>query len=165
MALPIAIAALGKMLVANGLPLVANALLSKGKEVVEDKLGVKLDIGMTAEQLRDLKMREIEHQEFLINAAMEETRINFDWLKAEGKEVTERHKADMASDSWMSKNVRPMMLVYIVLAYTVFAGGSAFDLNVKQPYVDLMAQWGMLIMSFYFGGRTIEKIVQMRAEK
>jgi len=42
---------------------------------------------------------------------------------------------------------------------------SAFDMNVHQPYVELLGQWGMLIMSFYFGGRTLEKIMDMKRSK
>ena len=78
---------------------------------------------------------------------------------AEQKEVTERLKADMASDSWLSKNIRPMTLIAILAGYFIFATSSAFDLNVKQAYVELLGQWGMLIMSAYFGGRTLEKIM------
>jgi uncharacterized membrane protein (DUF106 family) len=84
---------------------------------------------------------------------------------AEAQELTKRHEADMASDSWMSKNIRPMTLVFILVVYTVFGVGSAFEMNVHQPYVELLGQWGMLIMSFYFGGRTLEKIMDMKAKK
>jgi hypothetical protein len=82
----------------------------------------------------------------------------------EAQELTKRHTADMASDSWLSKNIRPMTLVFILFVYTVFGIGSAFDMNVHQPYVELLGQWGMLIMSFYFGGRTLEKIMDMKAK-
>lgn len=80
-------------------------------------------------------------------------------------ELTNRLKADMNSDSWLSKNIRPMTLIYILTAYAIFATGSAFDLNVNQNYVELLGQWGMLIMSFYFGGRTLEKIMEMATKK
>ena len=68
----------------------------------------------------------------------------------------------MASDSWMSKNVRPMTLAAILVGYFIFAGMSAFGYNANESYVSLLGQWGMLIMSFYFGGRTLEKIMEMR---
>jgi len=82
----------------------------------------------------------------------------------EAQELTKRHTADMASDSWLSKNILPMTLLFILFVYTVFGIGSAFDMNVHQPYVELLGQWGMLIMSFYFGGRTLEKIMDMKAK-
>ena len=84
---------------------------------------------------------------------------------AEAQELTKRQEADMASDSWLSKNIRPMTLIAILVGYFVFAMMSAFDLDTNKTYVELLGQWGMLIMSFYFGGRTLEKIMDMKAKK
>lgn len=80
----------------------------------------------------------------------------------EQQEVTKRQQADMLSDSWLSKNIRPMTLIAILSAYFFFAFASIFDFDTKSAYVELLGQWGMLIMSFYFGGRTLEKIVDMK---
>jgi len=84
---------------------------------------------------------------------------------AETQELTKRQEADMSSDSWLSKNIRPLTLIAILVGYFVFAMMSAFDLNTNKTYVELLGQWGMLIMSFYFGGRTLEKIMDMKAKK
>ena len=83
---------------------------------------------------------------------------------AEAQELTKRQESDMASDSWLAKNIRPMTLIAIISGYFVFAMMSAFDMNTNSKYVELLGQWGMLIMSFYFGGRTLEKIVDMRTK-
>lgn len=83
----------------------------------------------------------------------------------EQHELTERLKADMGSDSWLSKNIRPMTLVFILITYTAFGLMSAWDIEVNNNYVELLGQWGMLIMSFYFGGRTLEKIIGMKKAK
>ena len=80
----------------------------------------------------------------------------------EAQELTKRVQADMGSDSWLSKNIRPMTLIFILTVYTVFAMMSAFGHNANEEYVTLLGQWGMLIMSFYFGGRTLEKILAMK---
>ena len=80
----------------------------------------------------------------------------------EQQELTKRHQFDMASDSWLSKNIRPMTLIAILAGYFTFAMLSAFDIDTESAYVELLGQWGMLIMSFYFGGRTIEKIIDMK---
>jgi uncharacterized membrane protein (DUF106 family) len=80
----------------------------------------------------------------------------------EQQELTKRQQADMMSDSWLSKNIRPMTLVFILMTYTTFAMMSAWDVEVNNNYVELLGQWGMLIMSFYFGGRTLEKIMDMK---
>lgn len=86
-------------------------------------------------------------------------------FETEQNNLTERLKADMGSDSWLSKNIRPMTLIFILFTYTTFAMMSAFNYNTNQAYVELLGQWGMLIMSFYFGGRTLEKIMDMKAKK
>jgi len=83
----------------------------------------------------------------------------------EAQELTKRQQSDMASDSWLSKNIRPMTLVFILIVYTVFALMSAYGLDANEAYVTLLGQWGMLIMSFYFGGRTLEKIIDMRSRQ
>jgi hypothetical protein len=79
--------------------------------------------------------------------------------------LTKRAEADMGSDSWLSKNIRPMTLIFILVTYTIFGLMSAWDIEVNQTYVELLGQWGMLIMSFYFGGRTLEKILAMKEKK
>jgi hypothetical protein len=84
---------------------------------------------------------------------------------AEQQELTKRQQADMASDSALSKNIRPATLVFILFVYSAFAMMSAWDIEVNNNYVELLGQWGMLIMSFYFGGRTLEKIMDMKHGK
>jgi len=79
-------------------------------------------------------------------------------------ELTKRQENDMRSDSWLSKNIRPMTLIAILVGYFIFAMMSAFDLDTNEKYVELLGQWGMLIMSFYFGGRTLEKIIDMKSK-
>ena len=88
-----------------------------------------------------------------------------DLFKTEQNNLTDRLKADMGSDSWLSKNIRPMTLIFILLAYFIFAMMSAYGMSANEKYVELLGQWGMLIMSFYFGGRTLEKIMDMKARK
>ena len=83
---------------------------------------------------------------------------------AEAQELTKRQEADMASDSWLSKNIRPMTLIAILAGYFTFAMMSAFGMDTNKTYVELLGQWGMLIMSFYFGGRTLEKIIDMKSK-
>jgi hypothetical protein len=81
-------------------------------------------------------------------------------FEIEQNNLTERLKADMGSDSWLSKNIRPMTLVFLLVAYSGFAIASIFELETRGAYVELLGQWGMLVMSFYFGGRTAEKIAE-----
>jgi hypothetical protein len=86
-------------------------------------------------------------------------------FKVEQENVSERWKSDMGSDSWLSKNIRPMTLIAILGAYFVFASASAFGWSVNESYVKLLGEWGQLIMLAYFGGRTAEKIFTKRESK
>ena len=83
----------------------------------------------------------------------------------EAQELTKRAEADMKSDSWLSKNIRPMTLVYILTAYLALAIMDALGLDISDNFVQLLGQWGMLVMSFYFGGRTLEKVISMKGGK
>jgi hypothetical protein len=85
--------------------------------------------------------------------------------ETEQDNLTERLKSDMGSDSWLSKNIRPITLIYILVAYLVLAILDAALVDIADSFVELLGQWGMLVMSFYFGGRTLEKIIDIRAKK
>ena len=85
--------------------------------------------------------------------------------ETEQNNLTDRLKADMSSDSWLSKNIRPMTLMYILVAYLVLAILDASLIDIADSFVELLGQWGMLVMSFYFGGRTLEKIMDMRTKR
>jgi hypothetical protein len=85
--------------------------------------------------------------------------------KTEQNNVTERWTADANTDSWLAKNIRPLSLVAIFIGYFLFALMSAFGYDAKESYVQLLGQWGMLIMSAYFGGKTLENIMEMRSKK
>lgn len=129
-------------------------------------IGALLDIGgklvdkffPDPQQAEQAKLKLLE-----MNQNGELAQLNAD--VAEQHEITERLKADMGSDSWLSKNIRPMTLIAILAGYFVFAGLSAAKIDVNSEYVQLLGQWGMLIMSFYFGGRTLEKIMDMKGRQ
>ena len=82
--------------------------------------------------------------------------------KTEQTAVTDRWQADMSSDSWLSKNVRPLALIAIFLAYFLFTAMSAFGYNAQESYVQLLGSWGQIVFLAYFGGRTVEKLAEMR---
>lgn len=84
---------------------------------------------------------------------------------AEMQEVSKRWEADMASDSWLSKNIRPMALIAIFAAFFIFTTMSAYGLNAQESYVNLLGQWGQIVFLAYFGGRTVEKVMEMKGKK
>jgi hypothetical protein len=80
----------------------------------------------------------------------------------EAQEISKRWQADLASDSGLAKNIRPATLIFILVAYFFFALMSMFGLETRGAYVELLGQWGMLVMTAYFGGRTMEKIMERK---
>ena len=81
---------------------------------------------------------------------------------AQSQEITKRWQADMISDSWLSKNIRPLTLIAILCGYFTFAMMSAFGIETRGAYVELLGQWGIVVMTAYFGGRTVEKVMDMK---
>jgi hypothetical protein len=129
-------------------------------------LGALLDIGgkildkvfpdpAQAEQAK-LKLLEMQQNGELAQIAAD---------TAEQQEITKRWQSDMASDSWLSKNIRPMALIAIFAGYFLFAMMSAFGFNATESYVQLLGQWGQIVFLAYFGGRTAEKIMEMKNAK
>jgi hypothetical protein len=86
-------------------------------------------------------------------------------IEIDQSNVTARWTADMSSDSWLSKNIRPMSLIAIFLAYIVFAMMSTFGYSANEAYVTLLGQWGIIIFGAYFTSRGAEKIIEMRGKK
>jgi hypothetical protein len=99
------------------------------------------------------------------NGELAKMNADLEAYKTEQDNLTKRAESDMASDSWMAKNIRPITLAYILTAYLLLAVLDGTAIDIGDPFVELLGQWGMLVMSFYFGGRTLEKIMEMRAKK
>ena len=75
------------------------------------------------------------------------------------KNITSRWKADMNSDSWLSKNVRPLVLIFLVVCtmLLIFIDAGKLNFNVKDSYVDLLQLVLITVIGAYFGGRSFEK--------
>ena len=75
------------------------------------------------------------------------------------KQVTERWKLDMNSDSWLSKNIRPLVLIFLVICtmLLIFIDAGFLKFNVKDSYVDLLQLVLITVIGAYFGGRSFEK--------
>ena len=85
--------------------------------------------------------------------------------EVEQENITDRWRSDMGSDSWLSKNIRPLALIAIFVAFFLFTMMSAFGYNAQESYVQLLGQWGQIIFLAYFGGRTVEKLADMKMNK
>ena len=153
----------------NGLGLLSSAIQAKGKQVVEEKLGVKISDNPSPEEVVKLRQLQFEHEEKLLALGIEKAKLEQEELQAllaaqanQDNNVTKRWEADMTSDSWLSKNIRPMTLIYLLGAYTLFALLDGGGYKIAEAYVTLLGQWGMLVMTAYFGGRTVEKVMELR---
>jgi len=154
-------------LLKSGLGVLGNAILSKGRDVVEEKIGIKLPeltIGedLAPEQIAALRQAEFAHEQWLIEASIRQEVAMLEAVASEDRNITERWQADTSAGQYLSANIRPIVLIYLLSAYTVLALMSAFDLNVEEVYVTLLGQWGMLVMTAYFGGKSIENIYKIR---
>lgn len=82
----------------------------------------------------------------------------------EMQEVTKRWQSDMQSDSWLSKNVRPLIIIFLTLAMAIYItiDSSTDGFNVKEDWISLLSSLLLLVYGAYFGGRSLEKIQKMR---
>lgn len=134
-------------------------LFSSSVGSVVDSVGNAIDKLVTSDKER-LELKN-ELTKITLDAKQKESELDLQYEQ----QLTERLKADMASDSWLSKNIRPMTLIFILVMYSLLSISSGFEFKVTQAYIELLGQWGMLIMSFYFGGRTVEKIAKVVKDK
>ena len=76
------------------------------------------------------------------------------------KQVTERWSMDMKSDSWLSKNIRPLVLIFLVVSTVllVFIDAGVLAFEVKDTWVDLLQLVLITVIGAYFGGRSLEKV-------
>ena len=83
---------------------------------------------------------------------------------SEIQEVTKRWESDMMSDSWLSKNVRPLIIIFLTIAMSTFIiiDSSINGFDVKEDWISLLSSLLLLVYGAYFGGRSLEKIQKMR---
>jgi len=76
------------------------------------------------------------------------------------KNITSRWEADLKSDSWLSKNVRPMVMIFLIICtmLLIFIDAGALSFEVKSSWVDLLQLVLITVIGAYFGGRSLEKV-------
>ena len=76
------------------------------------------------------------------------------------KNITSRWEADLKSDSWLSKNVRPLVLIFLIICtmLLIFIDAGALNFEVKSSWVDLLQLVLITVIGAYFGGRSLEKV-------
>jgi hypothetical protein len=76
-------------------------------------------------------------------------------------ELTKRQQADMMSDSWLSKNIRPLALIILSLCFFIMNILSYFNVNPSDKILSIIENLLLMVFGFYFGGRTLEKAASM----
>ena len=80
------------------------------------------------------------------------------------KNITDRWKADMNSDSWLSKNIRPLVLAFLVICTVlmIFIDAGSINFVVEQKWTDLLQLVLITVIGAYFGGRSFEKAKKIK---
>jgi hypothetical protein len=162
--IPAALAPILKPLLANGLGLVANAVLAKGKKVVEDKLGVELKPDMSSEDLARVQMAAMEHEEELLRLKLEENKLDLQELELYLKDTDSARDREIqiaTSDKapLLNKIITPILALSILILTFIIFGVVMFDNNpVDSTRKDILIYiLGVLsaistqIVSYYFG--------------
>jgi|TARA_R100000482_G_scaffold115637_1_gene58653 cation transport ATPase len=126
------------------------------KEILKKIFG----IDNVASKVGDLVDRFVQSKDEKAQFEKELTQIFIEAEKDMQQNVTERWKSDMGSDSWLSKNVRPLVLLFLIVSTIVmiFIDAGAIKFNVQENWVDLLQIVLITVISAYFGGRSFEKI-------
>ena len=126
---------------------ILNKILGKGA----------LDIAGKAAEIAD---KFIQTKEEKASFEMEMKKVVIEAESEIQKQVSERWKSDMTSDSWLSKNVRPMVLIFLVVCTVlmIFIDAGSINFHVEEKWTDLLQLVLITVIGAYFGGRSFEKI-------
>jgi hypothetical protein len=115
-------------------------------KVIENAEGI-LDEVITTDEEREAAKAKIKQMLLDSESKMQE-------------QVTARWQADMSSDSWLSKSIRPLVLAWLVVCTTllIFIDAGVIMFNVEDKWVDLLQLVLITVIGAYFGGRSIEKV-------
>ena len=125
---------------------IINKIFSGGANKLVESVGGVLDNLTTTKEEKMLAKQKLK--ELILNHEAEMQ-----------QNVTDRWKADMNSDSWLSKNVRPLVLIFLVISTVlmIFIDAGAIQFNVEEKWTDLLQLVLITVIGAYFGGRSFEK--------
>ena len=125
---------------------IINKLFSGGASKLVESVGGVLDNVITTDEEKLEAKRKLKEVILSHEAEME-------------KNITDRWSADMNSDSWLSKNVRPMTLIFLVVSTVlmIFIDAGTIQFTVEEKWTDLLQLVLITVIGAYFGGRSLEK--------
>ena len=126
---------------------VLNKLFSGGASKLVESVGGVLDNVITTKDEKLEAKRKLKELILSHEAEME-------------KNITDRWTADMNSDSWLSKNVRPLVLIFLIVCtmLMIFIDAGSIKFTVEEKWTDLLQLVLITVIGAYFGGRSIEKV-------
>lgn len=138
-------------------------LFSSGVSEVIDSAGNAIDKLVTSDEEKQLLKIELEKELNKFKAAQMQSVATFD------KEISQRHANDMTSDSWLSKNIRPLALAFLTVSTVLLAYLTIFILEPNEvaliePWLELLKILLVTIYAFYFGSRGFEKVQAIREQ-
>lgn len=141
-----------------------GGLFSSGLDNVISSLGDAIDKNVTSDEEREKLKLAMQKSTVEFRVSQFEAMAKFD------KEITTRQKNDMQSDSWLSKNIRPLLLAFLTVATVVLAYLTIFILAPEKsalltPWLDLLKTLNVTAFTFYFGSRGFEKVQSIRSGK
>jgi hypothetical protein len=124
-----------------------SKIFSGGAATAVEKVGGVLDKFITTKEEKAQALNEIN-------------KVFLDYESKMQEQVSARWNADMASDSWLSKNIRPLTLIFLIISTVllIFVDAGKISFTVKDSWVDLLQLVLITVVGAYFGGRSVEKI-------
>ena len=138
-------------LLAQGLSLIGNAVMAKGKDWVEGKTGVRLDQPLSQEDVLKLRQFEMDHEEELLRLRIEDKRLDLADVQS-ARDMNTRIN-ESANATWLAKNV-PAILALIVIIVGFLLLGITKDADVRTAVVGLMT----LVLGYYFGSTSSSRV-------
>lgn len=141
---------------------VLGNIFSNGAAKVVESIGTAIDKNSTTQDEKEQNKNELTK---IVNDGLSEMQKQVDAANDTAqKELTARLQIDMASDSWLAKNIRPATLIYLSIIVTLLAilDSCNIGFTIKPVWVDLFKYAYMAVLSFYFVARGVEKITAIR---
>jgi cation transport ATPase len=140
-----------------------SKLLSSGAASLVDSIGGAIDRNVTSDHERGQLKIALQQE---VNKS---TKTQLEATAQHEAEISDRHKYDMQSDSWLSKNIRPLALAFLTVTTVLLAYATIFYLDVTktvllQPWITLLTALLLTVYGFYFGSRGIEKMQKAKVD-
>ena len=159
-------------LISAGMSILTGAIKAKGQDAVEKVIGMKIPKDPTNDDLFKLKQLEAKHEEELLKLSIEVKKLDLEMAKvevegekSENEAITARWSADMGSDSWLSKNIRPIGMLASLAFVLLVIGMNVFGVVVQESVANMVEMLATAYAMAYVGGRTVEKAMSIRRRK